>query len=154
MTNIGIYVKTPNGLLPGATVPGPKGIDGINGAPGARGPIGVSIEAIVQSGNLILKNNVLPPGQRIPADSTVSEVYLRMGTAPVGQDAIVRINRTRAGTTTALATYSITAGTNTASFTGLSWALLKGDVITYDVTQTGTTTIGADLAVQLVGTGG
>lgn len=135
-------------------VAGIKGDTGTTGPTGPRGPIGVGVEAIIQSGNLVQKNNVLPPGQRIAADMTIQEAHLRMGTAPAGQDAIVRINRTRAGTTTALATYSITAGTNSASFTGLTWSLLKGDVITYDVTQTGTTTIGADLAAQLVGTGG
>ena len=135
-------------------VAGIKGDTGPEGPAGERGPIGVGVEAIVQSGNLIQKNNVMPPGQRIAADMTIQEAHLRMGTAPVGQDAIIRINRTRAGTTTALATYSITAGTNAASFTGLSWSLLQGDIITYDVTQTGTTAIGSDLAIQLVGTGG
>lgn len=119
-----------------------------------RGPIGVGIEAIIQAGNLIQKNNVMPPGQRIAVDCTMQEIHIRIGTAPVGQDAIMRVNYTRGASTTVLGTYTITQGTNTASFTGLNWALLAGDIITYDVTQTGSTTIGADLAVQLVGTGG
>lgn len=149
-----IVQTTENPQVVVEAIAGIKGDTGPQGIKGDRGPVGVSVEAIVQSGNLVQKNNVMPPGQRISVNSTIQEVHIRMGTAPTGQDAIVRINRTRAGTTTALATYSITAGTNAASFTGLSWALLKGDVITYDVTQTGTTSIGSDLAIQLVGTGG
>lgn len=154
MADAGIYVKTSAGLVPGATVPGPAGQDGTDGNTGLRGPVGVAMESIVQSGNLIQKNNAMPPGMRIPVAMTVQECHLRLGTAPVGQDAIIRINKTRAGTTTVLATYSITAGTNATDFTGLIWAMNAGDVVTFDVTQTGTTIIGADLAIQFVGTGG
>jgi hypothetical protein len=84
-----------------------------------------------------------------PGPMTISEVYTRIVTAPVGQDAIVDVNKN--GTTILDASkITIQDGDNSAvTVTPTVTTLAKNDYLTMDVDQIGTTTPGADLAVHV-----
>lgn len=90
--------------------------------------------------------NIAPPGLRVATACTLQSAYLRAGTAPTGSSLILLVERS--GST--LATLTLAAGSSSTSATGLSVALAAGDIVTFDVTQIGSTVAGADLAVQLV----
>lgn len=108
------------------------------------------VEAIIKSGTAAVANNVLPPGLRIPERLLVSEAYVRLGTAPTGANFIVEFNKNG----TLFATVTVPAGVASAAATGLSEQFVSGDVLTWDITQVGSTTAGADVAAAIFGTVG
>ena len=110
--------------------------------PGA-GPL--YLEAIVQAGSASVASNVMPPGFRVPADTTLRAFYVNVGTAPTGSGLTVVIKR--AGTT--LATVTVAASSTSGSSTGLSVALARGDLLTVDVTAVGSTVAGSDVLASL-----
>lgn len=89
------------------------------------------------------------PRVRAAATATRISVYCRTG--PVGQDAIVRVWNVTQGV--AVATLTITAvasGSASATSTTITTASLSaGDFLRYDVTQQGTTTLAANISIQL-----
>lgn len=107
----------------------------------------LAIEALIVSGAASVDTDVLPPGQRIPYATTLNSVYARCGTAPTGSALTVAVKRNG----TQITTVSIAAGATSGSTTGLAIALAAGDVISYGITAIGSSTAGADIAVQLVG---
>lgn len=84
----------------------------------------------------------------VPGPMTLSEVYVRIGTAPIGQDAILDLNVNGA---TALDASKITIpdGDDTPlTITPTTTDLVKNDYLTLDTDQRGTTTPGADVVVH------
>lgn len=114
-------------------------------SPAGGGSSGWTPELII-TGYARVATNVAPPGLRVPQACTLSAVYLRLGTAPTGASLIFVVKK---GATT-LATLTVTAGSTSTSATGLSAALALGDIVTFNVTQIGSTVAGADLAAQLI----
>lgn len=112
-------------------------------SPGGHG--GWTPEVIV-SGYARVAADISPPGLRVPFNCRISAIYLRAGIAPTGADLVwdVNVNGTPVETLTITAT-----GTATSS-TGLLIDLVEGDIVTFDITQIGSTVAGADLAVQLI----
>lgn len=106
---------------------------------------GVYLEALVKQGTAAVATNTMPPGLRVPIDCTLANAYIWVGTAPTGSALTVLVRR--AGST--IATLTVAAGSTTGSATGLSVALTKGDLITFDVSAVGSTVAGADVAVEL-----
>lgn len=105
------------------------------------------VEAIIKSGTAAVANNVLPPGLRIPEAFTITQAYVRLGTAPTGADLIVEFNRNG----TLFATVTVPAGVTSGSTTGLTEAFVAGDVLTWDIVQVGSTTAGSDVAAAVYG---
>lgn len=136
---------------------GDKGETGATGAPstvpGPRGEVGPAgsatewVPEIILDGVQAVANNVLPPGLRCPKATSLRAVILRAGTAPAGAALSVRVNANG----TALGTWTLPAG-QTVSTTNLGTpaAITSGAIVTFDVTAVGSTTAGADIAVQLV----
>lgn len=109
------------------------------------GPI--YLEAIVKAGAATVASNLMPPGFRVPAATTLRAVYVNVGTAPTGAALTVLLKR--AGTT--VATVSVAAGTTSGSSTGLSTVLAKGDLLTTDISTIGSTVAGSDVLVTVEG---
>ena len=86
------------------------------------------------------------PGLRVPQAHTLTTIYGTVGTAPTGSSLVVVVKK---GATT-LGTLTFAAAATTASVTGLSAALVAGDLITFDVSSVGSTLPGSDVSVQLV----
>jgi hypothetical protein len=107
------------------------------------GPI--YLEAIVKAGTAAVASNLMPPGFRVPAATTLRAVYVNVGTAPTGSGLTVVVKRS--GTT--LATVTVAAGATSGSDTGLSTALAKGDLLTADITAVGSTVAGSDVLVTI-----
>lgn len=84
-----------------------------------------------------------------PGPMTVAEVYARIKTAPVGQDAIIDVNMN--GTTILDANkVTIPDGDNSpVTVTPTTTDAVKNDYFTMDVDQIGTTTAGANLVVHI-----
>lgn len=104
--------------------------------------------SLVQAGAATVKTNTIPPGVRIARACTLTEVHVVVGTAPTGAALIVqlRIN----GTIYAAGQASVAAAATTANVTGLTQALSAGDLVTFDITQIGSTVAGSDVAVGLL----
>lgn len=102
------------------------------------------IPMLVQ-GLLVVANDVIPPGVAVPVATSLSKATARLGTAPVGAAVIIRVLSN--GST--ITTLTIADGLKTATNPGLAVSLPAGAVITLDITQVGSTTPGADLAVEL-----
>lgn len=114
------------------------------------GPTNAQVEAIIKSGTAAVANNVLPPGLRIPERLLTSEAYVRLGTAPTGANFIVVFKRNGVS----FATVTVPAGVSSAATTGLAEQFVSGDVLTWDITQVGSSTAGADVAAAIFGTVG
>lgn len=106
-----------------------------------------SLEAIIWSGIAAVGTNVLPPGLRVARAFTCAAMHFRVGTAPTGASLIVNVLRN----SVTVQTLTIPAGAFFVDVTGLGIAFAAGDIISFDVTQVGSTEPGRDLAVQLVG---
>ncbi len=100
----------------------------------------------------------LTTGEKIsidmPYDMTITRVYASVTTAPVGST--LQIDVEDEGVSILNAVLSIAVSTNnaeTSSFSGAttSYSMSKGDLLTIDIDQIGTTTAGAGLVVHLVG---
>lgn len=126
------------GAAPGATLTW----SGTRWVPGA-GPI--YLEAIVKAGAAAVASNLMPPGFRVPADTTLRAVYVNVGTAPTGSALTVLVKRS--GTT--VATVNVAASATSGSSTGLSLALAKGDLLTTDISAVGSTVAGSDVLVTV-----
>lgn len=104
----------------------------------------------ILAGTLVVGNDVLPPGLRVPKATTARQIVGRVGTAPAGVDLIFTVERFNNGVSQGLVgTVTIPAGSTNASVTGLSAALAGGDILKVNVTQVGSTTAGADLNVSV-----
>lgn len=114
---------------------------------GSAGSSTAQVEAIIKSGTASVATNVLPPGLRIPERLLVEQAYVRLGTAPTGADFIVAFNKNG----TQFATVTVPAGVASGSATGLSEQFVSGDVLTWDITQVGSTTAGSDVAAAVYG---
>lgn len=132
----------------------PSAISGTSAAPGnvlmylagwraGAGPI--YLEAIVKAGTAAVGNDLMPPGFRVPAATTLRAVYVNVGTAPTGSGLTVRIKR--GGST--LSTVTVAASATSGSDTGLAIALAKGDLLTTDITAVGSTVAGSDVLVTI-----
>lgn len=110
------------------------------------GGVGGWTPELILAGYARVAANVAPPGLRVPVACTLTDVFLRAGTAPTGASLIllVKVNGSTA------ATLTLAASSTSTSSTGLSVALAAGDIVTFDYTQVGSTVAGADVAVQLV----
>lgn len=103
-----------------------------------NGPIGVRV------GGLRLRN----PGRSI----TISKVYIDLGTAPVGANAIVDVNKNGVTMFTTQANRpTVLDGSNAGNATPDVTSFNNGDYITVDIDQIGSTTSGSDLTVSIVG---
>lgn len=104
----------------------------------------LDLQGILVQGNLSVANNVRPPGLLVTTATTLLLLAARLGTAPVGAAVVVRFK----ADATILGTVTIAAGA-TSGQTVINQALSEGQVLTWDVTQVGSTTPGADLWVRL-----
>lgn len=112
------------------------------------GPVAqFELEAIAVTGEAAVATNVLPPGARVGHACTLTAIYARCGTAPTGAALTLRVNRNG----TSITTVTIADGQTSGSTTGLSQALAAGDILTIDVVNIGSSTPGADVALQLIG---
>lgn len=102
---------------------------------------GIYQQAVVKPGAAAVAANVMPPGLRIPINCVLTAAYIDVGTAPTGSALTVLVKRS--GTT--VATVTVAAGTTSGSSTGLSFALLKGELLTFDITTVGSTVAGSDV---------
>lgn len=107
------------------------------------GPI--YLEAIVKAGTAAVASNLMPPGFRVPAATTLRAVFVNVGTAPTGHALTVLVKRS--GTT--LATVNVAASATSGSSSGLSTALAKGDLLTVDISAVGSTVAGSDVLVTI-----
>jgi hypothetical protein len=103
------------------------------------------LEAIVKAGAAAVAANLMPPGFRIPADTTLRAVYVNVGTAPTGSALTVLVKRL--GVT--LSTVTVAAGATAGADTGLSTALAKGDLLTVDISAVGSGTAGSNVLVTI-----
>lgn len=101
---------------------------------------------IAKAGNLGVANNVSPPGYAIMYSCTLNTIRARVGTAPATTAILLTIRRNGVAIVTGL-TIAAAATSGTASALGI--VVVPGDVLTVDVTQIGTGTVGADLAIDL-----
>lgn len=101
---------------------------------------------LIVAGYARVATNIAPPGLRVPFDCVLDSIYLRVGTAPTGAALIIVVKV--AGVTASTLTVAA-SGTSTSS-SGLFFDMLEGDIVTFDVTQIGSTVAGADVAVQLI----
>lgn len=130
---------------------GPQGIQGIQGEvgpQGIQGPVGPWVsEYLLVSGNASVGVNILPPGMRIAQNTTISEMHVLCGTAPVGLDMLigVNINATRVQELT------LVQNTTSLNIIGLAIVCAVGDILTFDMIQVGSTTPGANIYLQLIG---
>ena len=135
--------------------PGNKGDKGDKGDQGLRGPMGVIVPA---GGTYSIHGQVrlMTGTKRLYNDTgvtlTVSAVRMAAGTAPVGADLIVDINK--GGTT--VYTFQgyrpkIVDGASTSlTTTGQSWTWESGTYLTLDVDQIGSTTPGSDVTITVI----
>ena len=126
-----------------------NGVATLNG--GSHVPLSqasLALEALIMPGQAVTGTNVLPPGVRIPNANTLATVVLRAGTAPTGGSLTVQVYK---NASTLLTTVSLTTGTTVNQVTGLTQALVAGDIITFNITAVGPTFAGADIAVALLG---
>jgi len=79
-----------------------------------------------------------------PADITITNVIARVGTAPVGADLVVDLNRN--GTSNSIVTVS---DGDSLSFNASSISASEGDYLTIDINSVGSTTAGSDLNVTI-----
>lgn len=127
---------------------GPQGGAGPTGPAGPAGPAGpYATNAIIRTGAATVSNNVLAPGLRIMVATTISQIVLRAGTAPTGASLVVAILKNGS----AWKTMTLSAGSTSQSDAGLSLALVAGDVLTFNITQIGSTVAGSDLAIDMLG---
>lgn len=108
-----------------------------------RGPL--YLEGIVKAGPAGVAANLMPPGFRVPADTTLRNVYVNVGTAPTGSAMTVLVKR--AGLT--VATVNVAAGATTGSALGLSLPLASGDLLTTDISAVGSAVPGSDVLVTV-----
>jgi hypothetical protein len=116
-----------------------------DGARWKAGPGPIYLEAIVKAGAAAVASNLMPPGFRVPAATTLRAVYVNVGTAPTGSALTVLLKRS--GTT--VATVNVAASATSGSSTGLSVALAKGDLLTTDISAVGSTVAGSDVLVTV-----
>lgn len=130
---------------------GAQGIQGVQGEQGPQGETGAQppfqLELLLRAGTASVADNVLPPGVRIGYALTLTDFYLRAGTAPTGSALTVEVNLNGV----LVATVTIAAGATSGSLLGQAIAVAAGDVLTFDITAVGSTTPGADLALSIVG---
>lgn len=106
--------------------------------------------ALIVAGVAVVANNVLPPGYRVGQATTLNEFHVVVGTAPTGAAMIVKLRIN--GTILAAANATVAISATTADVTGLTQALSVGDLLTWDITQIGSTIAGSDVAVAMLGT--
>lgn len=110
----------------------------------------IYVQAQLVSGVVAVANHVLKPGVRVPAQTTLRQMVLRIDTAPVGSSLTVQAERFNNGASQGIiATASIPTGLTVGSVTGLSAACAVGDIIKFNVTAVGSTTAGSDLTASL-----
>ena len=133
---------------------GPQGIQGIQGIQGEVGPQGIQgpvgpwvSEYILVSGNAIVGVNILPPGTRIAQNTTISEMHVLCGTAPVGLDMLIGVNINAAR----VQELTLVQNTTSLNLTGLAVVCAAGDILTFDMIQVGSMTPGSDIYLQLIG---
>lgn len=102
-------------------------------------------------GNLTTGTDLVP-AMIFPRACTVTKVSARVGTATSGADLQLSLNKNATATSSIFTTdpFTISAGSNTSSTTGLNTtnaALSADDYLTFDIDQVGSTTAGADLSV-------
>jgi hypothetical protein len=102
-------------------------------------------------GNLTTGTDLVP-AMIFPRACTVKKVSARVGTATSGADLQISLNKNATATSSIFTTdpFTISAGSNTSSTTGLNTtnaALSADDYLTFDIDQVGSTTAGADLSV-------
>ncbi len=106
----------------------------------------VEIQGLIVSGAATVKNNVLPPGAEIPAATTITTLKARVGTAPTGASLIVRFNLDGSSLGSVTINASSTSGSTT-----ISQAATAGQILTFDLTQIGSSVAGSDVWIVVVG---
>lgn len=97
-----------------------------------------------KAGNVAVANNVAAPGLRVPKDCTIRNIYARVGTAPATTAILIDV---KDGATT-VGTITIAAAATTGTLSP-SYSVAEGAILTFNVTQIGTVTTGADLAIAI-----
>lgn len=112
----------------------------------------VKCYAFAVTGDLTADTNVSPLLEAIEDDQTITEVIIRVKTAPTGATIIVDVNieGTTIFTTQSNRPAIAIDGTEARSTTIENASLSKEDLLTVDVDQIGSGTAGADLTVQVL----
>lgn len=107
--------------------------------------------AFAVAGGLTATGKTLRLYNRLGSTATITEVFVSVGTAPVGAAILIDVNKNGTTIFTNQAHRpSISAGSNTASDTGIDVSsLANGDYLTIDIDQVGSTTTGSDLTVHV-----
>lgn len=104
----------------------------------------LDLQGIIVKGNLTVATNVQPPGLLVTTATTILLLAARVGTAPTGAAVLVTFKADGVS----LGTVTIAAGA-TSGQTVVNKALTEGQILTWDVTQIGSTIAGADLWVRM-----
>ena len=128
---------------------GTVGPTGPAGATGPAGPTGVGFLDFTVAGTLSVAS--YPFRWYSPGNLTIANVRISVGTAPLGAQIIVDVNKngTTIFTTQANRPTIFAVGNTAVSPTPNVTALTLGDYLTIDVDQVGATTAGANLVVQV-----
>lgn len=105
---------------------------------------GLYLTAIIQPGTAVVADDVLPPGLYVPRAGTLSSARVRVGTAPTGAALIVEV----LADDTTVATVTVADG-ETSAVESPDVSLSAGAVLTFNLTQVGSSTAGTDVAVDL-----
>lgn len=106
----------------------------------------VQLEGIIQ-GTASVGNNKIPPGLRVPHATTVREIAVEVGTAPVGGPLTVEVRRK--SDNGLLGTVSVADGGTSALLGAVDLPIPEHDRVIFNITAVGPTTAGADVAVAL-----
>jgi hypothetical protein len=106
----------------------------------------LDIQGLIVQGAAVVASNVLPPGAILPHATTLTGLRLRVGSAPLGTALIVafRLDNVVLGSVT------VAAG-DTSGTADINVAANAGQILTWDVTQIGSTSSGADLWARVIG---
>jgi len=112
-------------------------------------PITFALDVVIKLGPAGVATNVFPSGSLIPFDCRSSEWTLRCNVNHLPTGSPLTVNVKRAGSTIVTISVPPTGSINSV-FTAVD--LLKGDLLTYDITSVGNVSPAWDVAVMMVAT--
>lgn len=104
------------------------------------------LQAIIVAGDASVADDVLPPGVELTADTTLTLLKVRVGTAPTGSGLTVEFNLDGSS----IGTVTVADG-ETEGETDISEAATAEQILTFDVTAVGSSTAGSDIAIRVRG---
>jgi hypothetical protein len=106
----------------------------------------LDIQGLIVSGSASIGNNIFPPGVEIPWASTLYKLSVRAGNAPVGANMIIdfRLDASSLGIVTIL-DGALSGNTDIVS------AVTAGQILTWNITQVGSTNPGSNVWVKVSG---